>query len=421
MPEGFPLLAWAASTESADPADDGAVYLAALDPVVPGRLRFLPCSAAVLRYYVMSNTAVSLPDMPYADDQGAVADVPPGADGDGALVVMGGNTGAPGGDCTFEDPQRTVQVYEPAAKTWRLGADMPVAVYDAAAAVGADGLVYVFGGATADSATDALQVYDPISDTWHLGPALPGALVGAAAVEDPATGLIYLAGGARSDDTANLATYRYQTDAYDPGGGTWTVMDGRLSSGFWPMYGYAAMGGDGRIWAVGQTAEGGPFWVEAYTPPNSTAGLGDYWSPVTEVPLMDTDQLAAVVAGGWSGLLAIGYTVDPATELRTPTILQYGPRVGYGPASGSIYSQIAVQGSDFGRNDRVAFTWQEPMQRDMPLDPPDAHADQDGELWSTGVGFRTGEDPPLGKGDILVQDQQLRWRTVLPFTLKLPN
>jgi N-acetylneuraminic acid mutarotase len=92
---------------------------------------------------------------------------------------------------------RSVEVYDPATNRWSVRAPMPVGVEGAGAALGADGRIYVVGGAISYSnpaACREVQVYDPATDRWSEGPALNEARQGHMVVATK-DGRIYAIGG----------------------------------------------------------------------------------------------------------------------------------------------------------------------------------------------------------------------------------
>jgi len=82
---------------------------------------------------------------------------------------------------------KEVEVYDPAAKTWTLAAPMPTPRQLLAAALGADGRIYVIGGSRdyGSPGTDLVEVYDPASNRWSEGPPLHIARYGHAAATTP--------------------------------------------------------------------------------------------------------------------------------------------------------------------------------------------------------------------------------------------
>lgn len=92
---------------------------------------------------------------------------------------------------------RTVEVYDPATDTWNPCAPLPEPRQNMAAALGADGKIYVIGGLDSYSNLEAKRsvfVYDPASDSWSEGPPLRTARQGHTAVATQ-DGRIYAIGG----------------------------------------------------------------------------------------------------------------------------------------------------------------------------------------------------------------------------------
>jgi N-acetylneuraminic acid mutarotase len=80
---------------------------------------------------------------------------------------------------------RTLEVYDPATRTWAIKSPMPTARAVASAAV-VHGKLFVAGGVVdrngVAASTDVVEAYDPLSDTWATGPSLPTARGHAVAV-----------------------------------------------------------------------------------------------------------------------------------------------------------------------------------------------------------------------------------------------
>lgn len=119
----------------------------------------------------------------------AVADAAALNDGAGHLLVIGGYTVT--GALTAN-----VARFDVATSTWSDVAvpDLPVATADHAAALGADGRVYVIGGRTAVGLVSDVWVLDAAFGTWTQGPSLPAARADAAVVL-ASDDQLYLLGG----------------------------------------------------------------------------------------------------------------------------------------------------------------------------------------------------------------------------------
>ena len=88
----------------------------------------------------------------------------------------------------------TVLRYSVNADTWTAMAPMPIAVAGSAAALGADGKIYVVGGVSGGVTTNAVQVYNPAANSWVLSTPLPEGL-SASAMNVDSLGRLTLMGG----------------------------------------------------------------------------------------------------------------------------------------------------------------------------------------------------------------------------------
>jgi len=133
---------------------------------------------------------------------------------DGFIYVIGGRDGATIGAGNIVD---ATEVYDPVSDTWTQLSSMPLAVSDATATVGPDGLIYVMGGAVSPGTmTNALQIYDPVNDEWSFGASMP--------VRRVAMGSGVLCGqivafGGLDVEIGNLPA----TFLYDPADNTWSI------------------------------------------------------------------------------------------------------------------------------------------------------------------------------------------------------
>jgi N-acetylneuraminic acid mutarotase len=88
------------------------------------------------------------------------------------LVVLSG--GYVVDNQSLETTVPDVNVYEPGARRWSRGKDMPVPVDGAVAGEIHDRLVYVMGGRSAAGPVNNVQIYDVEKDTWSQATPFPG-------------------------------------------------------------------------------------------------------------------------------------------------------------------------------------------------------------------------------------------------------
>jgi hypothetical protein len=204
------------------------------------------------------------------------------AGGQGLLFTVGGAGGS--------GPVTDVEIYDPVAETWVLGAPMPTARRAPAAAfvpavgvAGGDlGSVFVLGGS--DGALPGTgaplavnEAYDVEMDVWVTRAPPPVAVMEPAAVLEPETGNVLLIGG--FDGTAASAAVQI----YDPATDGWTAgapmltARSRLTAGICGGKLYALGGWDGSAWLTlnesYNTVEN--FWSPAGPAmPAGCAGMG---------------------------------------------------------------------------------------------------------------------------------------------------
>jgi len=135
----------------------------------------------------------------------------------------------------------SVPTWPTSTAAWQTGANAVRAVIESRSAV-VNNRLFIFGGwATRDfQPTRAVQVYDPAANSWSTRRDMPAPETHAAVATDPATGLVYFAGGNRGRIpeivTNELWRYNTVTDAWTrlpnmpqiTGGATARVIAGRL-------------------------------------------------------------------------------------------------------------------------------------------------------------------------------------------------
>jgi predicted metal-binding protein len=168
---------------------------------------------------------------------------------DGRIYAIGGST--------KDNQNNTVllnsaEVYDTTTAQWANIAPMGTARHTHAAALGPDGLIYVFGGVDATNAKlTSVEAYDPRQDSWTRKADMPRARYSLTAVTG-ADGLIYIFGGAP-------VGFEGIVDIYNPATDGWMLSEAMIAGRFGSA---GALGSDNRIYAVGG-ALGNPVNVEA--------------------------------------------------------------------------------------------------------------------------------------------------------------
>lgn len=121
------------------------------------------------------------------------------------------------GGFTYDAEQNKVFVYDPASNLWSSGANLTTARFYSTASE-LNGKIYVIGGAKIQSGSsvslNSVEVYDPSTNSFSTAADLPTALRGASSVS--ANGKIYVIGGKTSSSFSN-AVYEY-----NPSSNSWT-------------------------------------------------------------------------------------------------------------------------------------------------------------------------------------------------------
>jgi N-acetylneuraminic acid mutarotase len=165
-----------------------------------------------------------------------------------AVTAAGGKIYVLGGYPATRDVQTTVQVYDPAADSWRLAAPMPVPTHHPVA-VGLGDRIYSLGGQLAgDVETARAFVLDTVGDVWTELAPLPTARGGGAGVV--IGDLIYVVGG--RPPAANAF------EVYDIGADSWAVLPD-LPTVFNQRNHLAAAAIGGRVYVAGGRYDGGGF------------------------------------------------------------------------------------------------------------------------------------------------------------------
>jgi len=113
-----------------------------------------------------------------------------------------------------------VQIYDPMADTWTLGADMPFSAGSSASAL-INGDVYLAGGIVAGATTNKVARYNPVTNTWTSLADMPQGRNHAAAATDGVKLYVFGGRGPGSGD-GNIVANGFDTvQIYDPATNTW--------------------------------------------------------------------------------------------------------------------------------------------------------------------------------------------------------
>jgi N-acetylneuraminic acid mutarotase len=210
---------------------------------------------------------------------------------DGQIYIVGGRN-------QTASALSTAEAFDPASQTWTTGLPgLHTARFGAVAATGPDGTLYVFGGVDPNGTyLSSVEAYKPGSPgaawTFLLTP-MPAAFSDAAAVVGP-DGLLYLFGGRTSASTFVNTAY-----SYNFGTGQWNTL-APLST---PLAeATAAVGPDGRIYVFSGFLAPSVYTnlktVRVYDPGTNT------WGPAT--PLLAGQAGAVALAGPDGRIYVIG-------------------------------------------------------------------------------------------------------------------
>ena len=160
-------------------------------------------------------------------------------DGTNHLYTFGGLTDAAGGI-----ESATVLRYSTRSNNWTAVTPMPVATADSAAALGADGNIYVVGGIAGGSATNVVQVYSLASNAWRIATPLPEAVSGADLGRD-SLGRLVVMGGLDANGTDLADVWRSQQLGVPDRAPTFTQYP-VLTNGGYPMPYASSIGAAGN-------------------------------------------------------------------------------------------------------------------------------------------------------------------------------
>jgi len=183
----------------------------------------------------------------------------------GLVILMGGFLAdSQGGELTVPD----VNVYEPAARRWSRGKDIPMPVDSAVVGVTHDRFVYLIGGRSPSGPVNNVQVYDVEKDSWSQATPFPGTpvfgLAGGVADEN-----IVVVDGAKSGSAggpryvASDECWLGKIERKDPNKIEWSKLPAHPGSARFAIAG-GGSGRDHRVFFSGGTATPHDFKGVAY-------------------------------------------------------------------------------------------------------------------------------------------------------------
>jgi Kelch motif len=183
----------------------------------------------------------------------------------GLVILMGGFLAdSQGGELTVPD----VNVYEPAARRWSRGKDIPAPVDSAVVGVTHDRFIYLIGGRSPSGPVNNVQVYDVEKDSWSQATPIPGTpvfgLAGGVADEN-----IVVVDGAKSGPAggpryvASDECWLGKIDKKDPNKIEWSKLPAHPGNARFGIGG-GGSGRDHRVFFSGGTATPHDFRGVAY-------------------------------------------------------------------------------------------------------------------------------------------------------------
>jgi len=262
---------------------------------------------------------------------------------DGRIYALGGWNG--GGD--FGHTYATLEIFDPTANSWTTGAPMPTSRNEQATAAAA-GHLYAIGGTTGnlEPPLATLEIYDVATNSWTTGAPMPTARMSLCAALG-SDGRIYAIGGGNEGYPDGTYVFSGAVEAYTPSTNKWATMAPLPT----PREDMACtVGHDGKIYVMGGVGAGGESAVvEVYDVATN------HWSTVAPMP--GTRELFAALTSPSGKLYAISgvadfeysadvYTFEPTTNAWALDSALTSARAQFGAALGGDAKLYAIGGYD---------------------------------------------------------------------------
>jgi len=174
----------------------------------------------------------------------SLAAAPPLAAGESAVGAGNGKVFVAAGFLGGTTVTTTLEIYDIASNTWTYGASLPAGVEAAAGAV-LNGKFYVIGGDDFTVPVRSTYIYDIAAGTWSTGPQIPDTGGRTNTYATTANGLVYVFGGATTGSFTAIDTLL----AYNPGTNSWTTLASAGTGGH-GNYGAISPYGAGKLLAT---------------------------------------------------------------------------------------------------------------------------------------------------------------------------
>jgi N-acetylneuraminic acid mutarotase len=272
---------------------------------------------------------------------------------DGRVLVAGGR------DRTFVRLAST-ELYNPAKKQWTAGPSLHGPRELHTATLLKDGRVLVTGGSNGNGALTSTELFDPVRNTWTVGPPMSYSRDDHTATLLVDGRVLVTGGWACLNSNCGISD---NGEIFDPAGGTWNVVPGRMSV---PRARQTAVRlADGRVLIAGGACDASP--CSTFTVTNRA----DIFNPLTgqfsavaslDVPLMyPTSTLltdgSVLVAGGWTtttGGSEFAERYFPAQDRWVPAASMQGMRSEPNAVRLPDGRVLVVGGQGSGKTERFA-------------------------------------------------------------------